>query len=153
MALVTSPRYGIWRSRLSRMGHGRRRISGQLSRARPGLERLEERTLLSTFTVTDNSDDPADKGSLRYAILNAPSGSIINFAPTVTGTITLTHGTLEINTNLDIEGPDADSLTIDGNKASLVFVVASIATATIADVTIADGSGTSGGGGIDSQGT
>jgi predicted outer membrane repeat protein len=112
--------------------------------------------LLSTWTVTDSTDDPADTGSLRYAILNAPSGTTINFAATVAATvkgpIALTHGALNITTNLDIEGPGAGRLTIDGNKASTVFIVSRGVTATIAGLAIEDGSGASGGG-IDNGGT
>ena len=42
---------------------------------------LEDRQLLSTFTVTDTSDNPSDTGSLRYAInqANANRGQTINF--------------------------------------------------------------------------
>src|SRR5262249_9553239 len=66
----------------------------------PRIGSPKNRTLLSTWTVTDSSDDPADTGSLRYAILNAPSGMKINVASTVTGLITLTHGALKITKNL-----------------------------------------------------
>ncbi len=47
------------------------------------LERLEERTLLSTFTVTDNSDNANDPGSIRFAIdhLSADGNNTISFAP------------------------------------------------------------------------
>src|SRR5262245_6917073 len=123
------------------------------TRRRPRLEVLEQRTLLSIWTVTDNSDDPQDKGSLRYAIDNAPGGTTINFAPDVIGPITLTHGALKITTDLDIEGPGAANLTIDGNKASTVFEVSRGVTTTIAGVTVADGSSAINGGGIDNSGT
>ena len=104
------------------------------------------------WTVSDNSDNPTDKGSLRYAILNEPSGTVINFASTVESPIVLTNGTLAINTNLDIEGPGAGLLTIDGNKASSVISVAAGVTATFVGLTIANGSATNGGG-VNNQGT
>ena len=125
---------------------------GEHRSARPRLEPLEQRTLLSTFTVTDNSDNPTDPGSLRYAILNAPGGTTINFAPSAAGTITLTHGALDVKTNLDIEGPGARGLTIDGNKASSVFNIAPGVNTTIAAVTIANGKSAEGGG-INNAGT
>jgi predicted outer membrane repeat protein len=118
---------------------GRRRV------ARPRIEPLEERTLLSTWTVTDNSDSPTDTGSLRYAILNEPAGTTINFAYTVANPITLTTGVLNITKSLDIEGLGPSRLTINGNKASQVFAVAQGVTATIAGLTITGASGTFGG--------
>jgi hypothetical protein len=121
------------------MGRGQSDFFGRRHSARPRLELLEGRTLLSTWTVTDNSDSPTDTGSLRYAIANAPSGTTINFASTVTSPIMLTNGTLTIKTNLDIEGPGPQSLTIDGNHESGVFQTASGVTATIAGLTLADG--------------
>ena len=102
--------------------------------------------MLSTFTVTDNSDNPTDKGSLRYAIMNEPSGTVINFASNVKSPILLTNGALAINTNLDIEGPGAGLLSIDGNKASSVISVATGVTASFAGLTIANGSAANGGG-------
>ncbi len=126
---------------------------------RPRLQLLEDRTLLSTFTVTDNSDSSTDKGSLRYAILHEPGGTTIDFASTVTSPITLTNGPLKITKGLDIQGPAAGSLTINGNNASTVFSVAAGVTATISGLTIAHGSASifeSGyleGGGIYNDGT
>ncbi len=125
----------------------------------PRLQLLEDRTLLSTFTVTDNSDNPTDPGSLRYAILHEPSGTTINFASTLTSPITLTNGVLDITTNLDIEGPGAGKLTISGNKNVLrnliggVFEVAGGVSATIGGLTIANGQAVGGGGGIYNSGT
>ena len=60
---------------------------------RPTLVALEDRQLLSTFTVTDTSDNPSDTGSLRYAINQANSdnqantidfGSLFNTPQTIT---------------------------------------------------------------------
>ena len=93
-------------------------------RRTPRLEPLEERTLLSVWTVTDNSDNPTDTGSLRYAINNAPSGTTIEFAKSVKS-ITLINGELEITTSLDIAGPGSTKLTISGGDPSRVFDVLS----------------------------
>jgi hypothetical protein len=134
-----------WFSRaswMSRSGHevGRRQVF------RPRLQLLEGRTLLSTFTVTNNSDSPTNTGSLRYAILHEPGGTTIDFARSVTGPITLTNGVLDITTDLNIEGPGARSLMISGQNKSEIFNVASGVNATIEGLTIAHGSSAKGGG-------
>ena len=136
----------------AQVGRPRRNDAARRRLPRPSFDRLEERTLLSTWTVTDNSDNPTDTGSLRYAILSEPSGTTITFAPNVTGPITLTHGALNIATNLDIEGPGADLLTVDANDQSAVFTTRSGVIATLAGLTIADGEALAGGG-IENKGT
>lgn len=101
--------------------------------------------------VLNNQDSGV--GSLRDTIASASPGDTIAFASDVTGTITLTSGTLEITKNVDIEGPGANILSKSGNNASTVFTVGSGVTATIAGLTIADGNaGPDGtGGGIDNE--
>lgn len=79
--------------------------SRQIRRARPLLiERLEDRTVLSAFSVTNLNDHGA--GSLRQAILNANSAvgaDVIDFA--VTGVIKLTSGALPtVTDNVKIDG-------------------------------------------------
>jgi hypothetical protein len=138
-------------ARRTRIGVTRPNLFGRRRSARPRLELLEERSLLSTWTVTDNSDSPTDTGSLRYAIQNAPSGTTIDFASTVASPIVLTAGALKITTDLDIEGP-ADALTIRGNKAGAVFDVAKGVTANLSALVITDGSSANGGG-IENAGT
>src|SRR5205085_5717173 len=76
----------------------------------------------ATLTVTNTNDSGA--GSLRDAINAADyDGDTINFAPGVTGTITLTSGHLVITKNLTISGPGANVLTISGGMASRIFYV------------------------------
>jgi hypothetical protein len=60
-------------------------------------------TSAATRTVTNLND--GGPGSLRDAIAVSGSGDTINFA--VTGTITLTSGSLSVNHNLSIIGPGA----------------------------------------------
>ena len=111
--------------------------------------------LATTRTVTNTDDSGA--GSLRQAILDADTantGDTIMFS--VTGTITLTSGVLEIQHSLTITGPGASSLAISGNGSSRVFMVDSGATVSISGLTIEDGSsfsGTNVGGGIYTFGT
>src|SRR5689334_12815871 len=73
----------------------------------------------ATLTVTNTNDNGA--GSLRDAINAAAyEGDTINFAPGVSGTITLTGGQLTITKNLTINGPGANVLTISGGMASRI---------------------------------
>ncbi len=118
-------------------GAGSRARRENRRRLRPGLLELEARRLLST--VTDTSDNPNDTGSLRYAVDQATSGTTIQFAPNVTGTITLTNGTLDINKSLNIIGPGAGTLAISGNNNRRVFKVEANVTASISGLTITQG--------------
>lgn len=103
-----------------------------------------------TDTVTSRADD-GSAGTLRYAIANANSGGTIRFD--VTGTITLTQGTLEISKDLTISGPGADSVTISGNHTYTVFQIDSGTTVTISGLTMQDGLGGANGGDISNYGT
>jgi hypothetical protein len=111
------------------------------------LDALEDRFLLSTITVTNTND--GGPGSLRSAILNAPSGATINFAANLDGqTIGLTSGELALRKNLTITGPGADRLAVSGNNTSRVFDIQS-ATVAISGLSITGGyAGLSAGGGI-----
>jgi hypothetical protein len=89
-------------------------------------------------------------GSLRDAIKHASSGDTIMFDPSLNGrTITLISDQLEINKNLDIEGPGANLMTISGNDRNRVFDISEGNTVTIAGLTVAHGrAGDSGGAGL-----
>jgi hypothetical protein len=107
-------------------------------------------------TVTNTND--SGPGSLRQAVLDANAAlgpNDIVFDSTVFATprtITLTSGELLISDTVTVHGPGAGLLTINGNKQSRVFEVASGATTTISDVTISGGQAINGGG-IFNQGT
>src|ERR1017187_340486 len=100
-------------------------------RMRPTLLALEDRKLLSTFTVTNTLDD-GSAGTLRYEIGQANSNvgvaDTINFDPTVFATpqtIPLTSGQLELTdaATTTISGPGAGLLSISGNNSSRVFFI------------------------------
>jgi len=110
---------------------------------RPRLEALEDRTVPSTLTVTNNLDNGA--GSLRDDVKAAKSGDTINFAPSLDGqTITLTSGELYIPKSLTIQGPGRDLLTISGDNLSRVFAVKDRQTVTLSGMTISNGNGNAG---------
>jgi hypothetical protein len=93
--------------------------------------------LPNTLTVSNLNDGGI--GSLRYELALAGNGATIVFAPGLQGTITLTSGELRVGQNVTIEGPGADSLTINGNQASRVFEVLGGADVTLSGVTVTDG--------------
>src|SRR5262245_56828063 len=78
----------------------------------PRLEPLEDRCVPTTVTTTYDDLSP---GSLRQAIMNTPSGGVVNFEPVLSGTITLVHGILLIDKDLTIDGPGAELITVSGN--------------------------------------
>ena len=123
---------------------------------RLGMEPLEDRRLLSVFTVNNLSDGPVAQandlpGSLRQAIFdsNAAGGAnTITFDPTVfagqSQTINLISGVLEVSDSLTIQGPGANRLTIDAtnNAAAGEFVFDSSAiNSSISGLTINGGFG------------
>jgi hypothetical protein len=127
-----------------RRGHG---PSRRQAVARPRLEMLEERRVLSTLTVTSSNGGggvtPGD-GTLPGEILaadadpNPADDYTIVFDPSLKGqTITL-GGQLEIARNLTIQGPGAGLLAVSGNNVSRVFQV-DVATVTISGLTIDGG--------------
>jgi hypothetical protein len=113
---------------------------------------MEERTLLSTFTVM-NTDD-GGPGSLRQAILdsNAQHGAdTITFDTTAFATpqtITLTSGQLELSdtTGATTITGAAAGVTVSAGGASRVFQVDGGVTASMSGLTITGGSANNGGG-------
>lgn len=107
----------------------------------PALEALEERALLSTYTVV-NLDD-AGAGSLRQAVeeANANIGAdAIEFAGGLKGTIGLSSGELAITDDLTIDGPGAKKLTVTGSNLSRIFNISGSETdVAISGLSIADG--------------
>jgi hypothetical protein len=115
----------------------------------------------ATFTVSNTDDSGA--GSLRQAIIDANGAAgddVIVFAGGPFGdstpdTITLGGTALQITSNITVQGPGTNLLTISGNNASTVFIASGTSGngATLSGLTITGGSIASGfGGGINNSG-
>lgn len=135
---------------------------------RPFLEVLEDRTLLSVYTVdslTNTGQGSGSAGDLRYCINQATDGDAIQFA--VQGTILARTPSghpeaFEIAHSIRIDGPGPDQLTIAFSGApqatGRIFTVDSGATVAISGLSIADGNANGiisdgNGGGILNRGT
>ncbi|WP_278466106.1 choice-of-anchor Q domain-containing protein [Gimesia maris] len=112
------------RSRYSRrhQRHGAHTPSAQTLVSSNVIESLEDRTLLTTFTVV-NTDD-SGTGSLRGAIeqANASAGAdTISFDAALAGETIVLTTELQITDDLTITGLGSDQLTLDGNSDSRIF--------------------------------
>jgi streptogramin lyase len=97
---------------------------GNLWFAEAGINRIARITTNSNFVVTNKNDSGA--GSLRDAIAQANVAtppSMITFDPSVTGTILLTSGQINVGQAVSIVGPGSGVLTIDANANSRVFSI------------------------------
>ena len=70
---------------------------------------------------------------------DSTSGAVINFAPSLHGTIALTSGQVDLTSSMTINGRGANKLTVSGSNISRVFDVGPGATVTISDLTVANG--------------
>lgn len=96
---------------------------------------------LTVNTTDDHNDGTCDANdcTLREAIAVAQPNNTIDFAPAVSGTITLTGGALTIDKNLTIVGPGLQILTVSGNNASQIFLINGGVTARISGLTMSNG--------------
>ena len=141
-----------------------RRQTRRLGRRTWMVEVLEDRMLLSTFTVNSLGDAGVGtglSGDLRYVITQADQtagDNTIDFA--VTGTITLNSALPDLSNTTgltDIEGPGASSLTVARSGASgtpdfRIFTVDADVQAEITGLSISGGSSDGAGGGIENSG-
>ncbi|MDB5334266.1 MAG: filamentous hemagglutinin family N-terminal domain protein, partial [Phycisphaerales bacterium] len=153
--MIDSRRSAVGRSARSRWAPN---AAGEHRLRKAVVETLETRRLLSAFVVTDNSDNPADTASLRFAINNLAAGAAastntITIASTLTGGQTITLGsTLSITQGVTIQEQTPQAVTISGNNTAGVFVVNGGLAASLSGLVIANGSAGAGGG-IASLGT
>ena len=120
--------------------HRRTRLRKRSLAAPLGVERLEDRTVLSTFTVHNLADSGLN--SLRQAVLDAnvnAGADLIKFAGGLHGTITL-GSELSITDDLTIQGRGENDLKISGNNVTRVFNISGSTTdVELTRLTIADG--------------
>ena len=87
-------------------------------------EPLEPKQLLATLIVTSAADDGSGGLTLREALVQAnnettnPGLDTIQFADSLNGQTITTNSQLVITSSLNIEGPGADQLAIDGGGTS-----------------------------------
>jgi hypothetical protein len=115
---------------------------------------LGDNNLVDGKCLTVNPNECTLRAAVQQS--NRTSGSdTINFASTVTGTITLGLGELVIDNepdSLTINGPGARVLAVSGNNASRVFRISDDASAAINNLRISNGNSATNGGGISFDG-
>ena len=115
---------------------------------------LGDNNLVDGKCLTVNPNECTLRAAVQQS--NRTSGNdTINFASTVTGTITLGLGELVIDNepdSLTINGPGARVLTVSGNNVSRVFRLSDDASAAINNLKISNGNATTNGGGISTDG-
>ena len=80
--------------------------------------------LASTALVsTASAAVPIPKPPAIDAAETNPGPDVVQFAKQLQGTITLTNGELAITTDLTIDGPGANRITVSGNDSSRIFNV------------------------------
>jgi hypothetical protein len=120
------------------------------------IERLEDRKMMAVFTIDslqDNTIAADNQTTFREAVVAAaanPGADILRFDSSLTQSgparIELTQGSIEVNSDVTIEGAGRDLLTIDAQGNSRVFMVNAGVNATISDMAITGGNSDSGGG-------
>jgi predicted outer membrane repeat protein len=121
-----------------------------------GSGKVDVGAVQSDYVQVMNTND-SGTGSLR-ALINAANatayGGDIDFAPGVTGTITLATILPTIAQSVAIIGPGASTITISGNNSNQIFNINASAVAAISGLTLANGSAITGdGGAINNSGT
>jgi len=108
-------------------------------------------TLPGTPIASVTSTADSGPGSLRQAIIEASAGGTINIS--ASGVIMLTNPLPVIFKSLNINGPGAGNLTIDGNNLyRLFFVDAAAGSVNINNLTLAHGRAKGGDGGFGASG-
>src|SRR5204863_6602648 len=111
----------------------------------------------STLIVTNTNDN--GPGSLRQALADAVDGDTIQFDPALNGqTITLTSAELVIQTDVILDGPGPDLLTINREQQAPLFRIFHVMAGTtpfITDLAITGGAASDrrGGGILNDSGT
>ena len=115
---------------------------------------------VTVTTVADESDGSLDPGlgtgtSLREAVTHAVAGSVIDFAPSLSGqTLVLTAGQISFTKNLTLDASGlAAGVSVSGNNTTRVFDIPSSRTVSMTRLKIAHGDHSGDGGGIRNAGS
>jgi hypothetical protein len=115
---------------------------------------------VTVTTASDENNGSLDPGlgtgtSLREAVAHAVAGSVIDFAPALSGqTLVLTTGQISFGKNLTLDATAlAAGPTISGNDAVRVFDIPSLRTVALTRLKIVHGNNSGDGGGIRNAGT
>ena len=122
-----------------------RQSVANFGRVTKGLMPVSNALPANVLVITNTND--SGPGSLRQALVDANDADTISFA--VTGTIGLTGGELLIDKDLNIAGPSANLLSVDGNGTSIAFSIIPGVEVSISRLTVTHGQG----GGIWSSGS
>jgi hypothetical protein len=108
----------------------------------------------ATVTVTNGTDSASAVCTLRHAVDSANGGAdtsgcthtgdyggtnIIQFSPSVTGTIQLSGSHLAVTSPMTVQGPGAGVLTVSGGVGIRVFAIVGPTAVTISGLTISNG--------------
>ncbi len=94
------------------------------------------------YQVVNTND--SGSGSLRLMVATAPSGEVIDFAPSLSGqTIRLTSGELNVTNSISITAAGLpDGIIISGNNSCRIMTVTNSSTAvTLSNLTLVNGNG------------
>ncbi len=117
-ALAASPVDTSW---IRLRGDAARRIFPTLPAPREAAPHAGASRPLATHPVANCNDD--GPGSLRDAVAAAASGDTIDLSALHCSSITLTTGAIEVRLDdLELVGPGANRLAIDGNAADRLFI-------------------------------
>ena len=103
--------------------------------------------------ASDCTTPVPDSCSLRDALDAVVGGDTIAFVSGLSGTITLTQGELEVASDIRLQGPGADLVTVDAGGNSRVFYICAGPNTLIEGLTITGGSDSKGGGLYDECGS
>jgi predicted outer membrane repeat protein len=110
--------------------------------AAPAAPRIAARPhALEAPVITVTNTDDSGPGSLRQAIFDASAtpGTLIHFDPTIAGQTIVVTSQLKIGTEVTIEGPVPQGLTISGGLSTQVFEVGGPANLVMRNVSIVNG--------------
>lgn len=86
---------------------------------------------VSVTSCVDNASSATTAGTLRYAVVNAVNGDVIDLSACNASTITLTQGALPVSVDdLSISAGAGNHVTIDGNGSDRVFYLTGPGTGT-----------------------